>query len=677
MIKGINLSKKFGDQVLFENLDISAKPGDFVGIVGNTGCGKSTLLNILSGYEKYDDGEVISDEKVYSNFSGRQINEFRRSTIAFLFQECNLLEDLTVFENLKMSVNFDKKKYHQIDNYIDKLSLSELKHKEVSKLSGGEKQRIAFLRSIIKDFDILICDEPTGNLDDTNARIVMDLIKEECKNKIVIMVTHKKSLANEYFNKLYQYDTQKNTFVLVTNENNFSVTKTSKKNISNMSLLGLLNHSIHRITTNVVFNLLLTLFIILFLTSSGAASVFGAGMFREVQLDTEKRSYPLDEIVLSTIKGSKEDILEMKEVRDVVSKYGVYCNYKFLGNDYSDNSSSANPINPGDSILRVDILYNNEITYNFLTSSPIEGEIRMLNLTEIKGEDTFQYTDLIVGEYPKDSQVLIDVVTASKLLNDGGLSEKNYYNGVISLVEIFRNVKGRYLEIYRVKNIEEDNRGKQYQEIHQIRYEISGIIDFGRASKYQESVYASQSVIKEIIDFQDFIPTGNFVVYKVDPTRRTNENFLTKLPTYYDYDSEVIDLYKEAYHRVKVVVDYNLYLSMISSIIFFGGFLVMIFYIFSHNKYEIAVYRSLGYSKMTTSFILSFSYNIMILIGCAISYLLNRYVVSKVLNYGEEFIMVFNSGMTKSGLMLVGAFILILLSYVFVYSDKPINSIIK
>jgi hypothetical protein len=301
----------------------------------------------------------------------------------------------------------------------------------------------------------------------------------------------------------------------------------------------------------------------------------------------------------------------------------------------------------------------------------------MLNFTEIKGEDNFQYTDLIVGAYPEDNQILIDVVTASKLLNDGGLIVTKYYNGVISLEDIFQSIKGKYLEIYRVKSTEVNDEGLQFQEIHQVRYEISGVIDFGRSSKYQESVYASQSVINEVIESQNFLPTERLVVYKVDATRRTNESFLRKLSTYYDYDAELVDLYNDAYNRVKVVVDYNLYISMISSIIFLGGFLVMIFYVVTHNKYEIAVYRSLGFSKITTTFILSFSYNIMILVGGFISYLLNIFVVSKVLDYGEEFVVVFNNGMFKSSAMIVGDFFLILLSYIFVYSDKPINSIIK
>jgi len=216
MIKGIGLSKKYGNQTVFENVNISARPGDFVGIIGKTGCGKSTLLNVISGYEFCDQGEVYFSDKKLRDFNSKKIDHFRNQNIAFLFQSYNLLEDLTVYENLKLSVNFRLDDYEKIDDYLHRLELHHLKNKVVCNLSGGEKQRIAFLRAMIKDFDILLCDEPTGNLDDTNSKLILSTIKEECADKIVIMVTHKKSIANTYFNKVYSYDRKSRLFKLKT-----------------------------------------------------------------------------------------------------------------------------------------------------------------------------------------------------------------------------------------------------------------------------------------------------------------------------------------------------------------------------------------------------------------------------------------------------------------------------
>ena len=676
MIKGISLSKRFGEQKLFEDLYFEARPGDFVGLVGNTGCGKSTLLNILSGYDTSDQGDVIVDDENYKDFSTRDINNFRKSKIAFLFQSCNLLEDLTVFENLKLSVNLVGSENKKIDDYLDKLQLQDLKHKRVSKLSGGEKQRIAFLRAIIKDFDILICDEPTGNLDDTNANIVLNLIKEECKNKIVIMVTHKKSIANEFFNKLYQYNKESKTFEIVVDKTSLVESVPAHKSTKAVSIMGIIKHALSRIKVKLFFNMLMVFLIVFFLSSFGAASVLSEGIFREIQIESERKLLPLDEVSLTAKKGDIKELEAMKDVLNVSYRYNIHDNYKLLGKDYSMfGSSEVTAGKNSDALIKVNVINEGKLDYSFLSLSEVSNFEKDLSISLITKKDEFVYTDIIVGEYPDEDEVLLDAVTAIKLLRNSSLSAKNYYNGKVSAESIFRELKGQYLEFYKIKSYYDES-GYFAQDINNIRYRISGIIDSGRAGKHKDTVYAHAGVIKKVTTTSKSFSNKDYIVYKKDATRKTHEFFMSDLSSEYQYDQELMEQYAEAYDRIKVVVDYNLFMARVSAIVFFLGFLILVLYIFSHNKYDIAVYRSLGYSHFVTSFVLSFNYILFIVIGGMISFVLNRGVVAKLLNYDSYFVGVFDKGVVASALILITTFFTVLLSYVIRYSKKPINSII-
>ena len=676
MIKGISLSKRFGEQKLFEDLYFEARPGDFVGLVGNTGCGKSTLLNILSGYDTSDQGDVIVDDENYKDFSTRDINNFRKSKIAFLFQSCNLLEDLTVFENLKLSVNLVGSENKKIDDYLDKLQLQDLKHKRVSKLSGGEKQRIAFLRAIIKDFDILICDEPTGNLDDTNANIVLNLIKEECKNKIVIMVTHKKSIANEFFNKLYQYNKESKTFEIVVDKTSLVESVPVHKSTKAVSIMGIIKHALSRIKVKLFFNMLMVFLIVFFLSSFGAASVLSEGIFREIQIESERKLLPLDEVSLTAKKGDIKELEAMKDVLNVSYRYNIHDNYKLLGKDYSMfGSSEVTAGKNSDALIKVNVINEGKLDYSFLSLSEVSNFEKDLSISLITKKDEFVYTDIIVGEYPDEDEVLLDAVTAIKLLRNSSLSAKNYYNSKVSAESIYRELKGQYLEFYKIKSYYDES-GYFAQDINNIRYRISGIIDSGRAGKHKDTVYAHAGVIKKVTTTSKSFSNKDYIVYKKDATRKTHEFFMSDLSSEYQYDQELMEQYAEAYDRIKVVVDYNLFMARVSAIVFFLGFLILVLYIFSHNKYDIAVYRSLGYSHFVTSFVLSFNYILFIVIGGLISFVLNRGVVAKLLNYDSYFVGVFDKGVVASALILITTFFTVLLSYVIRYSKKPINSII-
>ena len=202
-IEILNVTKKFGKRFIFRDLNLSIKRGEFVAIVGTSGCGKSTLLNMIGLLESIDAGQIILNGKEIPKIESKKATLLRRNTINYLFQSFALINDMTVYQNLFIAMNFlnitDKEKDIKIDKILEKVNLKELKNEKINTLSGGEQQRVALARTILKPGDIILADEPTGSLDSVTAEIVFDLIKDLSKQykKTVIMVTHNKNLANK------------------------------------------------------------------------------------------------------------------------------------------------------------------------------------------------------------------------------------------------------------------------------------------------------------------------------------------------------------------------------------------------------------------------------------------------------------------------------------------------
>lgn len=170
--------------------DFQINSGDFVSVSGPSGSGKSTLLNIIGGLIRPDRGEIIYKGESIYDIGGKYLDNYRKREVGFMFQQFHLMPYLTIIENIRLSC------YHHshdsaINGYLEKCSLLDIKDKYPSDLSVGEKQRAAFIRAIISDPQILLADEPTGNLDPLNSEILMTLIREfHTKGGTVILVSH-------------------------------------------------------------------------------------------------------------------------------------------------------------------------------------------------------------------------------------------------------------------------------------------------------------------------------------------------------------------------------------------------------------------------------------------------------------------------------------------------------
>lgn len=188
MIELKNVCKKFGDHVIFENYNLKIDDGEFIILSGDSGCGKTTLLNIIGGLEKPDDGKVlVNGLDVYNK---KNQLELYRHVYGFLFQNFGLIENKTVRENLSI---FKKSALSgvSIEEALSYVGLSAKSDSVVYELSGGEQQRIALARLLIKKCSIILADEPTGSLDKNNAETVLSLLDGLNRDgKTIVLVTH-------------------------------------------------------------------------------------------------------------------------------------------------------------------------------------------------------------------------------------------------------------------------------------------------------------------------------------------------------------------------------------------------------------------------------------------------------------------------------------------------------
>ncbi len=209
-LKKINKSYKTGDFVQHALNDVSLKfrKCEFVAILGSSGSGKTTLLNILGGLDRYDSGDLIINNKSTKKFKSVEWDYYRNNCVGFIFQSYNLISHISVLENVEMALilsGYKKKdRRKKALDALDRVGLKDHAHKKPNQLSGGQMQRVAIARALVNDPEIILADEPTGALDSVTSLQIMELIKEISKDKLVIMVTHNRELAEDYATRVIE-----------------------------------------------------------------------------------------------------------------------------------------------------------------------------------------------------------------------------------------------------------------------------------------------------------------------------------------------------------------------------------------------------------------------------------------------------------------------------------------
>lgn len=188
------------------NVSLTLPDNGLFFVTGNSGAGKSTLLNVIGSIDTIDSGEINIDGINLSKTTKKQINNYRQNFIGFVFQQFNLINELTVYENVIVAADLSNNEYSNIDELLQSLNIYDLKNKKINELSGGEQQRVAIARALIKNPKILLCDEPTGMLDNQNSKLIFELLKKISDKILVLVVTHDVNMAQDYSNNIIQLE---------------------------------------------------------------------------------------------------------------------------------------------------------------------------------------------------------------------------------------------------------------------------------------------------------------------------------------------------------------------------------------------------------------------------------------------------------------------------------------
>lgn len=362
MIKIENLSKYYSNNGVvskgLENINLELNKGEFVAIVGESGSGKSTLLNVITQMDSYDDGEIYFNGEETSYFNEDDISEFKKNHVSFIFQNYNLLDSYTVLENVMLPLVIKgvsvKEAKEKAKDLVEKVNLTKRINNKASCLSGGEKQRVSIARALASDTEILACDEATGNLDSKTREEIVNLLKEVCKDKLVLYVTHNYDEIKEVCTRtIYLKDNK-----IIKDEIKENVKETSNSNVdfeykpmkikSNL-LISLKNIFATPKKNFLIFSIILVMSMIFTLIINSMIAVAKT----DVYYNHSNSPYNDDNYVVFKgeepleLKGKVLDNIELSRVRLNINStmngyftpYDIYCN-EFYGTRINDDTAT-------------------------------------------------------------------------------------------------------------------------------------------------------------------------------------------------------------------------------------------------------------------------------------------------------------------------------------------------
>ncbi len=228
-----NVQKYYGSRAsltkALDDISFDVEAGEFVAIMGASGSGKTTLLNLISTIDKVTAGHILVNKEDITTLKGNKLNKFRREELGFIFQDFNLLDTLTAYENIALALSIQNKKYPEINSKIKEvakeLNITNILKKYPYELSGGQKQRVAAARAVITNPKLVLADEPTGALDSKSSRMLLETFKKLNKDyeATILMVTHDAFAASyasrvifikdgKLFNELIKGDSSRKEF---------------------------------------------------------------------------------------------------------------------------------------------------------------------------------------------------------------------------------------------------------------------------------------------------------------------------------------------------------------------------------------------------------------------------------------------------------------------------------
>ena len=457
-------------------------------ILGTSGSGKSTLLNLLGLLDKPTSGEIIVDGKLAHKFKQKEIDYYRNTYVGFVFQEYNLLENFNVNKNIEIALDLQKKKKNQnkIDEILNKIGLTGLGKRKIKELSGGQKQRVAIGRAIIKNPNMILADEPTGNLDSENSEQIFNLLKEISNNKLVVVVTHDIEFANKYADRIIEIkdgqivnDTSKDEQDF--NLQSFSLVK------SRLSLLKSISLSVSNLKKKKLKLAIITLLLTISFTMFGFFSQLIKFDIDRTHAETLIKQQEYQVEINKKIKGKNFTTAspvitftsaELTEVKNKLNKNVIKVSKAVEDNSYLEMrfASESNPNNTDT---------KNYAYYELYPSYTLFLDYDLERLSSLK----------LIGRIPNNNnEVIINKVLADFILKNGLLVWETDKNG--KLIE-----SNYYPTTY--EDIINDNKKIVYGTSYLI---ISGIID-ENMDKYEslKTTLSDDMIIEPTDLYKEFI----------------------------------------------------------------------------------------------------------------------------------------------------------------------------
>ena len=647
-LKNIKKIYEQSDEAVLYDINLTFNRDEFVSILGCSGAGKSTLLNIIGGLDCKTSGKLLINGKDIYKCNDSNLDYYRKNNVGFIFQNYNLIEHLTVYENvmLPLLLTNSKNKHKRVLKMLDKVGLKDKKDSKICDLSGGQKQRVAISRALINNPDIILADEPTGALDYKTGYEIMNLIKKLSKNKLVIMVTHNKVLAKKYSSRIIYLDKGR-----VISDTNPSKKKkiyfNMKYNGRNLSIKNALLYSIKTIKAKRKSFLLTSL--------ASSIGLILVALIISVSSGLKKEMNSYEKNVLSSVP------IIIPSVKTKISDKSKMPKNKLYSYDYKEESK-INPINDDfvkyinkmKTKLSCDINYSRNLKFNILTE-----DYNLLDNVEFSQMPSIKYIKrnytLLAGSYPKNKNELM-LVADQKNRIDKNILDALKFNGDVNVSDIFKKkMKLIFNDDFYIKkdNVYFINKNFEnvYKEKNNVALKIVGII---RLTKDEEESYKNDlanersslaylsNLADDVIDkninsdiTRDINKNDNIMVEGINETKDvlkkklggdktpdliyiypkdyTSKNLIikyinkynknkkeSKKITYINYSKETIDASKQMINIISMVLILFSSISLICTSIMIG----IITYISVNNRTkEIGILRSIGASKKVVAMI--------------------------------------------------------------------------
>ena len=525
MIKIENIDKEYtiknGERnCVIQNMNLEFTNYGLVFIIGKSGCGKTTLLNLIGGLDIFDRGSIYINNVNTKEFTSHDYNIYRRDQIGFVFQEHNLLSTYTIRKNLTIALELQGKTVSEdeIDSVMNEMDLDGVKDRYPEELSTGQKQRVAIARAIIKTPELILADEPTGSLDSETGKIIMELLKNLSKERLVIVVTHDSESAYEYGDRVVEIsdgqimkDTILNTTLPVKLNNmkssgmnevrERSRNRMKTKDIMSLSLKNLISKKYRLIFTILLCTIAFTLFGV-----SDTIASYDAEDALLQSLNKVDRKYVtiskdfsyIDEITGDGIgerpSFTDDDILELNSIYSNGNFYKVFFNY----NDYFGTEVNKLKLleyeNQSGRIYTFEINGATEISNEFLEYTGIE--LIAGSLPERNTEDN----EIIITKYFYETFKNFDIEQGEENVEITDLDDiiGKIFNGykIVGVVDTNLDFE-RYSFLDEDPNIDSDT-------LRNTSFEFQSLLDTG----LHTLIYFREGYYDEVIDNQSVVTIG-------------------------------------------------------------------------------------------------------------------------------------------------------------------------